>query len=110
MKKTLLALAVLASLTTTTASAQPSTPMDGMPMRGAVKVGRGSGIVIAIDPKAAKVTIQHGPIAALGWPAMTMAFAAVPPALLKSVKVGQRVDFAMRMRGSVAEVTAIRQR
>ena len=108
MKTTLLALAVLAGLTTTTASAQPSNPMHGMPMKGAVKVGRGSGIVTAIDSKAAKVTIQHGPIAVLGWPAMTMAFTAIPPALLKTVKVGQRVDFAMRMRGSVAEVTAIR--
>lgn len=66
MKTTLLALAVLASLKTTTASAQSSTPMHGMPMKGAVKVGRGSGVVTAIDPKAAKVTIQHGPIAALG--------------------------------------------
>lgn len=110
MKKTLLALAVLAGLTTTTVSAQSSASMQGMPMKVAVKVERGSGVVTAIDPKAAKVTIQHGPIAALGWPAMTMAFTAIPPALLKSVKVGQRVDFAMRMRGFVAEVTAIRQR
>ncbi|MBB3588487.1 copper-binding protein [Sphingomonas sp. BK481] len=110
MKNTLLALAILAGLTTTTASAQAGASMQGMPMKGAVKVGRGSGIVTAIDPKAAKVTIQHGPIAALGWPAMTMAFTAIPPALLKTVKVGQRVDFAMRMRGSVAEVTAIRAR
>ncbi len=110
MKKTLLALAVLAGLTTTTASAQSSASMHGMPKKGAVKVGRGSGIVTAIDPKAAKVTIQHGPIAALGWPAMTMSFMATPPALLKTVKVGQRVEFAMRMRGSIAEVTDIRSR
>ena len=41
---------------------------------------------------------------------MTMAFTAILPALLKTVKVGQRIDFAMRMRGSVAEVTAIRPR
>lgn len=110
MKNTLLVLAIFAGMTTTTASAQSSSSMHGMPMKGAVKVGRGTGVVTAIDPKAAKVTIQHGPIAALGWPAMTMAFAAVPPALLKTVKVGQRVDFAMRMRGSAAEVTAIHTR
>ncbi|MGY2733378.1 copper-binding protein [Sphingomonas sp. UYP23] len=110
MKKTLLALAVLAGLTATTASAQAGASMQGMPMKGAVKVGRGSGVVTAIDPKAAKVTIQHGPIAALGRPAMTMAFAAVPPALHRRVRVGQRVDFAIRMRGSKAEVTAIRGR
>ncbi|MEG3178661.1 copper-binding protein [Sphingomonas sp. RB3P16] len=110
MKKTLFALAVLASFATMTASAQAGASMQGMPVKGAVKVGRGRGVVTAIDSKAAKVTIQHGPIAALGWPAMTMAFTAIPPALLKTVKVGQRVDFAMRMRGSLAEVTAIRAR
>jgi Cu/Ag efflux protein CusF len=65
MKKTLLAVAVLAGLTTTTASAQAVTSMHGMPMKGAVKAGRGSGVVTAIDPIAAKVTIQHGPFAAL---------------------------------------------
>ena len=107
MKNTLLALAILAGLTTTTASAQSSASMHGMPTKGAVKVGRGSGVVTAIDPNAATVTIQHGPIAALGWPAMTMAFTAIPPALLKTVKVRQRVDFAIRMRGSAAEITAI---
>lgn len=107
MKKTLLALAVLAGLTTTSASAQSSAPMHGMPMKGAVKVGRGSGVVTAINHRAAKVTIQHGPIASLGWPAMTMVFTAIPPTLLENVKVGQHVDFAMRMRGSLAEVTNI---
>lgn len=84
--------------------------MHGMPMKGAVKAGRGSGVVTAIDFKTAKITIQHGPIAALGWPAMTMAFVATPRALIKGVKVGQRIDFAMRMRRSTAEVTAIRGR
>ena len=40
----------------------------------------------------------------------TMAFTAIRPALLKTVKVGQRSDFYMRIRGSVAEVTNIRPR
>ncbi|WP_010219235.1 copper-binding protein [Sphingomonas sp. PAMC 26621] len=110
MKKTLFALAILAGLTTNPALAQSSASMPGMPMKGAVKSGRGSGVVTAIDLKTAKITIQHGPIAALGWPAMTMAFVATPPALIKGVKVGQRIDFSMRMRGSTAEVTAIHTR
>ena len=30
----------------------------------------GAGVVKAVDPQAGTVTIQHGPIAALKWPAM----------------------------------------
>lgn len=110
MKKTLFALAVLAGLTTTAASAQAGTPMAGMPMKGAVKVGRGSGVVTAIDSKAAKVTIKHGPIAALAWPGMTMAFVANPPTLLRSVKVGQRIDFTVQVTATGSTVTAIKPR
>jgi Cu(I)/Ag(I) efflux system protein CusF len=110
MKKTLLALAVLAGLTTITASAQSSTPMHGMPMKGAVKVARGSGVVTAIDFKTVKVTIQHGPIPALGWPGMTMAFAATPAKLLKTVKVGQQIEFTVQTTATGPTVTAIRPR
>lgn len=110
MKTTILTLVIGAGMMASLASAQTSTAMPGMAMKSTVKAGRGSGIVTALDPKSAKITIQHGPIAAMGWPAMTMAFAATPPTLLKGIKVGQRIDFAMRMRGSAAEVTAIRVR
>src|SRR5512134_678317 len=36
----------------------------------------GSGEVTAVDPAAGTITIDHGPIEALDWPAMTMTFAA----------------------------------
>ena len=39
------------------------------------------------------VTLSHGPVPAIGWPAMTMAFRA-DPMLLRGVKAGDQVSFA----------------
>lgn len=56
---------------------------------------RGDGSIEAIDWAHATVTIAHGPIASLKWPAMTMDFRAREPALLRSLKPGQKVAFEM---------------
>jgi len=40
------------------------------------------------------VTLSHEPVPGLNWPAMTMLFRIEDPALLRSVKVGDRVAFA----------------
>ena len=54
---------------------------------------RGVGNIKEMDWAHAKVTIAHDPIASLNWPAMTMDFRARDPALLRSLKPGQKVDF-----------------
>ena len=54
---------------------------------------RGTGTIDALDWANAMATITHGPIASLGWPAMTMDFRANDPALLKALKPGEKVDF-----------------
>ncbi len=82
--------------------------MPGMAMPAPAGT-QGAGIVRKIDAKAGAVTLQHGPIAALNWPAMTMAFKA-DPALLKTVKVGQQVAFTVKTGGGAPEVVAIRPR
>lgn len=96
-------------------------PAFGQPMGGdmknmprmshaapAAKTGQGTGVITAIDAKANKLTIQHGPIPAVGWPAMTMAFKANPPTLLHGLRVGQRIRFDVKVQGAAAEVTGIR--
>lgn len=110
MKTTYLALAAaLAVVTASPALAQSgSMPMKDMPgMSAGMKHGQGTGVIKAIDEKAGTVTLQHGPIAAVSWPAMTMAFKA-KPALLKGLTVGQTVDFDCDVQGMNATVTAIR--
>ncbi|MCX7587787.1 copper-binding protein [Phenylobacterium sp. 58.2.17] len=78
--------------------------MAGMDMK-APAGAQGAGVIKALDLKAGSVTLQHGPIAALKWPAMTMAFKA-DPSLLKTVKVGQKVTFTVKP-GATPEVIAI---
>lgn len=54
-----------------------------------------------------KVTIAHGPVASVGWPAMTMSFQASSPDLLKDVKVGDTVDFQFQKAGEQYALTSI---
>ena len=55
-----------------------------------------------------KVTIAHGPIEGIGWPAMTMTFTA-PPGMV-GVKTGTSVDFSFRQDGGAYVLTSIRPR
>ena len=83
--------------------------MGGMDKRApADKTGQGVGVITAIDTKANKHTIQHGPIPAVGWPTMTMAFKANPPTLFRGLRVGERIGFDVQTQGVAAEVTAVR--
>ena len=78
------------------------------PAVSAGKTGTSSGVVKAVDLHAGTVTLRHGAIAAFGWPPMTMTFKASPATLLRDVKVGQTIVFDARLKGSAAEITAIR--
>lgn len=54
---------------------------------------RGEGTIKAIDFAHATVTLAHGPIYSLQWPAMIMDFRTQEPALLQSLKPGQNIVF-----------------
>ena len=54
---------------------------------------RGEGTVEAVAPAESSVTLAHGPIASLKWPAMTMDFKVKDAALLRALKPGQRIVF-----------------
>jgi len=84
--------------------------MPGMGAKAALaaKTGKGVGVIKAIDAKASTLTLQHGPIEAIGWPAMTMTFKATPPALLKGLALGQKIGFDVRVTDAAATVTAVR--
>jgi Cu(I)/Ag(I) efflux system membrane fusion protein len=67
----------------------PSAPSAG----AAPATHRGEGTVTAVDPAHASVTLAHGPIASLKWPAMTMDFKVKDAALLRALKPGQKIVF-----------------
>ena len=89
-------------------AAAPADAMSNMEMPEGSKMGKGLGTVTAVDAIAGKITLDHGAIPAVGWPAMKMAFSAKPD-LLKGVAVGDKVDFDVTVSGSAGEVTAIRK-
>jgi len=51
------------------------------------------GTLDAIDAQGGSVTISHGPVASLKWPAMTMEFTPANPALVAKLKPGSHVRF-----------------
>jgi Cu/Ag efflux protein CusF len=60
------------------------------------------GQVTKIDSAQGKVTLRHGPIKKLDMESMTMVFRVQDPAMLKGVKVGDKVKFeADRVNGQI---------
>ncbi|EQB11712.1 copper-binding protein [Sphingobium lactosutens] len=78
-------------------------PMDGEHMAG---MASGTGVITAVDPKDGTVTINHGPIPAANWPAMTMMFDA-DPRMLEGMMPGDKVSFDLKLEDGGGEVTAI---
>jgi RND family efflux transporter MFP subunit len=73
--------------------AQPATAASA-PQSGAAAAGHQAvGTVTSLDAKTGEVSISHGAVATLKWPAMTMEFKAANDALLKDLKLGSVVAF-----------------
>lgn len=93
----------------TEAAAPDAADMATMPMTSdaAAQTGTGTGVVTAVDAGSGTITVDHGPIPAVGWPEMTMRFTA-SPAVLADARPGGRVEFDVTVRDGVNEITAIR--
>ena len=95
----------LALAATSTAFAQPK-PMPGMateqPAAQGAKaaVHQATGVVKSVDPANSKVTLAHGPVKTLNWPAMTMAFGVTDKAMLDKLSVGKHVQVAFEKQGN----------
>ncbi|HEU5019027.1 MAG TPA: copper-binding protein [Pseudolabrys sp.] len=69
-----------------------------------------NGEVKKIDQSAGKITIRHGPIKAFDMEnPMTMVYHVKDPAMLKQVKVGEKVRFQMNHENGVFTVTKIQK-
>ncbi len=94
-------------------AAKPEAKGDSKPAAsGAVAAPathRGEGTVEAVDPAHASVTLAHGPIPSLKWPAMTMDFTVKDAALLRTLKPGQKIDFET-VAGAPGEYLIVRAR
>jgi len=76
------------------AAAPASAPAAAAPASTPAAVGhKGRGAVDSVDAKEGTVSINHGAIASLKWPAMTMEFKVANASLLKDLKPGAPVSF-----------------
>lgn len=67
----------------------------------------GVGTVTAVDAAAGTVSLDHEPIAAISWPAMSMQFTAEDPTELQGIAVGDRVSFELRSANETSVITEI---
>jgi len=77
---------------------QAGKPAEVPVQTGVPQAHKGQGTVESVDAAAGQLTINHGEISTLRWPAMTMAFKVEDSALLKGVKPGQSVQFDIAQR------------
>lgn len=116
MKYALIAgMTVVLSQAAMAADSQPE-PMDRMSMGqqgtpaeepGSVApMAEASGTIKAINTEKGTVTIAHGPVPTLKWPAMTMGFSATPEQM-KGLKTGDKVKFQFRAEGMEAKILSI---
>ena len=87
--------------------------MSGMDMKdmGAdkkseAKSHKGVGTVKKVDAAAGTVTIAHGPIKSINWPAMSMTFAVKDKALLGKLAPEKKVEFEFVQQGSDYVITS----
>jgi Cu(I)/Ag(I) efflux system protein CusF len=81
----------------------------GQPATGTkVAVHHATGVVKSVDAGAGKVTLEHGPVKTLNWPAMTMTFGVKDKGLLDKLRVGQRVQVEFQEQGSGYVITSVK--
>jgi len=74
----------------------------------APQIHRASGRVQSIAGRS--ITLAHGPVPALQWPAMTMTFALAEPVRLEGLRVGSQVEFAFDMVGGKPTIRSLTRR
>ncbi len=86
--------------------------MKGMEMKpekkGNSKTHKGSGTVSKIGAEKSTVTIAHGPVDSMKWPAMTMTFKVKDKKMLDKVKEGEKVDFSFVQAGKDYTITQVK--
>lgn len=98
----------IAAWTPSLAGAQSASSPAGSGMKSGAPVGdMAAGEVRKIDKDSKKITLKHGEIKNLGMPGMTMVFQVKDPAMLDSVKSGDKVMFTADKVNGALTVTSI---
>ena len=76
--------------------------------KGTSQSHKASGMVTKVDPEKGSVTIAHGPVESMSWPAMTMTFQVKDQKILDKVKQGEKVDFSFVQSGKNYTITQMK--
>jgi Cu/Ag efflux protein CusF len=76
--------------------------------RNSGAVHKASGIIKKVDATNGTVSLEHGPVKSLNWPAMTMSFVVKDKKLLEQLAVGKKVDFEFKKEGSDYVLTGMK--
>jgi Cu/Ag efflux protein CusF len=80
-----------------TGHAAPAAP-SGSADKGLSKIFVARGTITEISPDKSSLTINHGPIEALGWGSMVMPFKVEDSSLLEELKAGDKVRFDLTVK------------
>ena len=72
------------------------------------KAYQATGVIKKTDAAKSSVTVAHGPVKDLNWPAMTMAFKVIDKALLDKLAVDRKVEFSFAQDGKIFVVDPTR--
>jgi Cu/Ag efflux protein CusF len=99
-------LALALALQSCNPAENPAAESGGVPTAGGTYST--SGEIITMSDSS--VTIDHQPVAALGWPAMTMMYKAPDSSMISGLQTGAAVEFSFRQEGSDYVLTDIKPR
>ena len=85
-----------------------SKPGKSSEKKSQTKSHKASGTVTNVDAAGGKVTIAHGPVQTMNWPAMSMTFTVKDKKMLAKLAPEKKVDFQFVQQGSDYVITRIK--
>ena len=108
--RAVLTAAVLLGLTSNApAQTAPAMSKAARPASAPAALPLADGKVTQLDPAQGLIVLRHGELPALAMGPMTMGFQVADPALMRGLKVGDRVRFQAAMVGGEATITQLRR-
>ena len=109
MRAVLMAAVLLGLASNAPAQTAPAMSKAARPASAPAALPLADGKVTQLDPAQGLIVLRHGELPALAMGPMTMGFQVADPALLRGLKVGDRVRFQAAMVGGEATITQLRR-
>lgn len=69
---------------------------------------KAAGVVKAVDSSKGTVTLAHGPVKSMGWPAMTMNFVVKDKGLFDKISIDKKINFEFIKQDNIYIVTSVK--